>query len=55
LIPPRIFPPACAPSIGTDWKAISVFDAEYFDWRDVDGAKIAFHALYTLNGIKIAD
>ncbi len=41
-----------------DWDGIegdSVFDAEYSDWRDVDGAKIAFHALYTLNGMKIVD
>src|ERR1700687_5076519 len=41
-----------------DWDGIegdSVFDAEYSDWRDVDGAKIAFHTLYTLNGMKIVD
>jgi glyoxylase-like metal-dependent hydrolase (beta-lactamase superfamily II) len=41
-----------------DWDGLegdSVFDAEYSDWRDVGGAKIAFHALYTLNGMKIAD
>jgi len=41
-----------------DWDGMegdSLFDAEYSDWRDVDGAKIAFHALYTLNGMKIAD
>jgi glyoxylase-like metal-dependent hydrolase (beta-lactamase superfamily II) len=41
-----------------DWDGLegdSVFDAEYSDWRDVDGAKIAFHALYTLNGMKVAD
>jgi glyoxylase-like metal-dependent hydrolase (beta-lactamase superfamily II) len=41
-----------------DWDGLegdSVFDAEYSDWRDVDGAKIAFHALYTLNGMKIAE
>lgn len=41
-----------------DWDGLegdSVFDAEYSDWRDVDGAKIAFHALYTLNGIKIEE
>jgi glyoxylase-like metal-dependent hydrolase (beta-lactamase superfamily II) len=41
-----------------DWDGLegdSVFDAEYSDWRDVDGAKIAFHGLYTLNGMKVAD
>jgi glyoxylase-like metal-dependent hydrolase (beta-lactamase superfamily II) len=41
-----------------DWDGLegdSVFDAEYSDWRDVDGAKVAFHTLYTLNGMKIAD
>jgi glyoxylase-like metal-dependent hydrolase (beta-lactamase superfamily II) len=41
-----------------DWDGIegdSVFDAEYSEWRDVSGAKIAFHALYTLNGMKVAD
>ena len=41
-----------------DWDGIegdSVYDAEYSDWRDVDGAKIAFHALYTLNGMKIEE
>ncbi len=41
-----------------DWDGIegdSVFDAEYSDWRDVDGTKIAFHTLYTLNGMKIVD
>ena len=41
-----------------DWDGLegdSVFDAEYSDWRDVGGAKVAFHALYTLNGMKIAD
>ena len=41
-----------------DWDGIegdSVFDAEYSDWRDVGGAKIAFHALYTLNGMKIEE
>jgi len=41
-----------------DWDGIegdSVFDAEYSDWRDVEGAKIAFHTLYTLNGMKIVD
>jgi hypothetical protein len=41
-----------------DWDELegdSVYDAEYSDWRDVGGAKIAFHALYTLNGMKIID
>jgi len=41
-----------------DWDALegdSSFDAEYSDWRDVSGAKIAFHTLYTLNGMKVAD
>jgi len=41
-----------------DWDGLegdSVYDAEYSDWRDVDGAKIAYHALYTLNGMKIAE
>jgi glyoxylase-like metal-dependent hydrolase (beta-lactamase superfamily II) len=41
-----------------DWDGLegdSVFDAEYSDWRDVGGAKIAFHALYTLNGMKVTD
>jgi hypothetical protein len=41
-----------------DWDELegdSVYDAEYSDWRDVSGAKIAFHALYTLNGMKIID
>jgi glyoxylase-like metal-dependent hydrolase (beta-lactamase superfamily II) len=41
-----------------DWDGIegdSVYDAEYSDWRDVDGAKIAYHALYTLNGMKIGE
>jgi len=48
--------PACVRTL--DWDAIegdSVFDAEYSDWRDVDGAKVAFHTLYTLNGMKIVD
>jgi glyoxylase-like metal-dependent hydrolase (beta-lactamase superfamily II) len=48
--------PACVRTL--DWDGIegdSVFDTEYSDWRDVDGAKIAFHALYTLNGMKIVD
>ena len=41
-----------------DWDGIegdSVYDAEYSDWRDVDGAKVAYHALHTLNGMKIAE
>jgi len=41
-----------------DWDELegdSVYDAEYSDWRDVGGAKIAFHTLYTLNGMKIID
>jgi hypothetical protein len=41
-----------------DWderEGDSVYDAEYSDWRDVGGEKIAFHALYTLNGMKIID
>ena len=41
-----------------DWDALegdSSFDAEYSDWRDVSGAKIAFHTLYTLNGMRVAD
>src|SRR5437879_4989163 len=41
-----------------DWDALegdSSFDAEYSDWRDVSGAKIAFHTLYTLNGMKVAE
>jgi glyoxylase-like metal-dependent hydrolase (beta-lactamase superfamily II) len=41
-----------------DWDGLegdSAYDAEYSDWRDEDGAKIAFHALYTLNGMKIAE
>jgi glyoxylase-like metal-dependent hydrolase (beta-lactamase superfamily II) len=41
-----------------DWDELegdSVYDAEYSDWRDVGGAKVAFHALYTLNGMKIID
>jgi glyoxylase-like metal-dependent hydrolase (beta-lactamase superfamily II) len=41
-----------------DWDGLegdSVYDAEYSDWRDVDGVKIAFHALYTLKGMKIAE
>ena len=41
-----------------DWDALegdSVYDAEYSDWRDVSGAKIAFSTAYTLNGMKVAD
>jgi glyoxylase-like metal-dependent hydrolase (beta-lactamase superfamily II) len=41
-----------------DWDALegdSVFDAEFFDWRDVAGVKIAFHTFYTLNGMTICD
>jgi Metallo-beta-lactamase superfamily len=41
-----------------DWDELegdSVYDAEYSDWRDVGGSKIAFHTLYTLNGMKIID
>jgi len=41
-----------------DWDALegdSSYDEEYSDWRDVSGAKIPFHALYTLNGMKVAD
>ena len=41
-----------------DWDELegdSVYDAEYSDWRDVGGAKVAFHTLYTLNGMKIID
>ena len=41
-----------------DWDALegdSSYDAEFSDWRDVSGAKIPFHALYTLNGMKVAD
>ena len=41
-----------------DWDALegdSVYDAEYSDWRDVSGIKIAFLTHYTLNGMKVAD
>jgi glyoxylase-like metal-dependent hydrolase (beta-lactamase superfamily II) len=41
-----------------DWDALegdSVYDAEYSDWRDVSGAKIAFSTAYTLNGMKVAN
>jgi glyoxylase-like metal-dependent hydrolase (beta-lactamase superfamily II) len=41
-----------------DWDALegdSSYDAEYADWRDVSGAKVAFLTHYTLNGMKVAD
>ena len=41
-----------------DWDALegdSVFDAEFFDWRDVAGTKMPFHLFYTLNGMTICD
>ncbi len=41
-----------------DWDELegdSVYDLEPSDWRDVGGAKIPFHSLYTLNGMKIID
>ena len=41
-----------------DWDALegdSVYDAEYSDWRDVSGAKVAFSTAYTLNGMKVAN
>ena len=41
-----------------DWDALegdSSYDAEYSDWRNVSGAKIAFDANYTLNGMKVAE
>jgi glyoxylase-like metal-dependent hydrolase (beta-lactamase superfamily II) len=41
-----------------DWDALegdSVFDAEFFDWRDVAGVKIPFRTYFTLNGMAIAD
>lgn len=41
-----------------DWdeaEGDSVYDAELSDWHDVGGAKVAFHTLYTLNGMKIMD
>jgi glyoxylase-like metal-dependent hydrolase (beta-lactamase superfamily II) len=41
-----------------DWDALegdSTYDAEYSDWRDVSGVKIAFRAAYTLNGMKVGD
>jgi len=41
-----------------DWDALegdSTYDAEYSDWRDVSGAKIAFSTAYTLNEMKVAN
>jgi glyoxylase-like metal-dependent hydrolase (beta-lactamase superfamily II) len=41
-----------------DWDALegdSVYDAEYSDWRELSGVKIAFLSHYTLNGMKVAD
>jgi glyoxylase-like metal-dependent hydrolase (beta-lactamase superfamily II) len=41
-----------------DWDALegdSVYDAEYSDWREISGVKIAFAAHYTLNGMKVAE
>ncbi len=41
-----------------DWDALegdSAFDAQLSDWREVAGAKLPFHAFYTLNGMKVAD
>jgi glyoxylase-like metal-dependent hydrolase (beta-lactamase superfamily II) len=41
-----------------DWDALegdSVYVAEYSDWSDVSGAKIAFSTAYTLNGMKVAN
>ena len=41
-----------------DWDALegdSSYDAEYSDWRNVSGAKIAFDANCTLNGMKVAE
>jgi hypothetical protein len=41
-----------------DWdeaEGDSVYDAELSDWRDIGGAKVPFHTLYTLNGMKIMD
>jgi glyoxylase-like metal-dependent hydrolase (beta-lactamase superfamily II) len=41
-----------------DWDALegdSSYDAEYSDWREISGVKIAFRTLYTLNGMKVAD
>lgn len=41
-----------------DWDALegdSVFDAEFSDWRDVAGTKMAMRTFYTLNGMTIAD
>lgn len=41
-----------------DWDALEgdcAYDAEYSDWRDVSGVKIASTTHYTLNGMKVAD
>lgn len=41
-----------------DWDALegdSFYDAEYSDWRNVSGAKIAFDTSYTLNAMKVAE
>ena len=41
-----------------DWDALegdSVYDAEFFDWRDVAGTKMPYHVFYTLNGMTICD
>jgi glyoxylase-like metal-dependent hydrolase (beta-lactamase superfamily II) len=41
-----------------DWDALegdSAYDAEFSDWRNVSGVKIAFVIHYTLNGMKVAD
>ena len=41
-----------------DWDALegdSTYDADYSDWRDVSGVKMAFQTHYTLNGMKVAD
>jgi len=41
-----------------DWDALegdSMYDAEFFDWRDVAGTKMPFHIFYTLNGMTICD
>src|SRR5438105_6108484 len=33
----------------------SDYDETLSDWREVDGVKLPYHALYTLNGVKIFD
>jgi glyoxylase-like metal-dependent hydrolase (beta-lactamase superfamily II) len=41
-----------------DWDALegdSSYDAEFSDWRNVSGTKIAFDTNYTLNGMKVAE